>query len=107
MDTPRKPASSSNHVLSCLMAFALLLPLGALRAQQADMGWPRDIPAPGGTLTIYQPQAEALQGNVLTGRAAASADSAAAAGDEAANAHALTRPAALRGAGQGTAGRWF
>ena len=72
MHAPRRPAPSSNRILTLLLTIALLLPPALLFAQQTDLGWPRDIPTPGGTLTIYQPQAETLQGNVLTGRAAAS-----------------------------------
>jgi len=43
-----------------------------VRAQEADPGWPRDIIIPQGTITIYQPQAEGLKGNVFSGRAATS-----------------------------------
>ena len=53
-------------------AACLLLPLFGLRAQEADPGWPRDIVVPQGTITIYQPQAQSLDGNLFTGRAAVS-----------------------------------
>jgi len=36
----------------------------------ATLEWPQEIDAPEGTIVIYQPQPEALAGNVLSGRAA-------------------------------------
>jgi len=36
----------------------------------ATLEWPQEIDAPEGTVVIYQPQPEALAGNVLSGRAA-------------------------------------
>jgi hypothetical protein len=53
-------------------AVSLLLAVGAFRAQEADPGWPRDIVVPQGTITVYQPQAEGLNGNLFFGRAAVS-----------------------------------
>ena len=38
----------------------------------AALEWPQEIEAPGGTIVVYQPQPEALTGNVLSGRAAIS-----------------------------------
>lgn len=43
----------------------------ALQAQSQDSYWPRDIVLEnGGTITIFEPQPEKLEGNKLTGRAA-------------------------------------
>jgi hypothetical protein len=53
-------------------AVLILASAAGLLAQEADPGWPRDIIVPTGTITIYQPQAEDLKGNVFTGRAATS-----------------------------------
>ena len=47
---------------------------GPVQAQEAVDGWPRELDVQGGTLVIYQPQPESLEGNVLTGRAAAQYD---------------------------------
>src|SRR6185436_7493553 len=49
---------------------AVLLLFGS--AMAADTTWPREITTEKGVLTIYQPQPEKLEGNVLTGRAAIS-----------------------------------
>jgi hypothetical protein len=52
------------------LASTIALAAGNLAAQ--DLGWPREINAPKAKVVMYQPQAEALEGNVLTGRAAVS-----------------------------------
>ncbi|HFB99058.1 MAG TPA: hypothetical protein ENJ62_07950, partial [Bryobacterales bacterium] len=49
---------------------ALFLLLPAAEEQEVELGWPREIDAPKVTIVIYQPQADALVGNRLTGRAA-------------------------------------
>ena len=41
----------------------------------AQLDWPQEIQAPGGTIVVYQPQPEKLAGNVLSGRAAISIES--------------------------------
>ncbi len=61
--------STSIILFAALLLLAVFTPL---RAQEADPGWPRDIVVPPGTITIYQPQAESLNGNLFTGRAAVS-----------------------------------
>ncbi len=43
---------------------------GALFARSSDPGWPREIPMDKGSIVVYQPQAESLKENILTGRAA-------------------------------------
>ena len=51
--------------------FALLTVV--LHAEETPASpWPLDIPQQNGVITLYQPQPEKLEGNVLTGRAAAS-----------------------------------
>ena len=49
-----------------LLLTALLFGSSALAAIE----WPQEITAEGGTIVIYQPQPETLEGNTLTGRAA-------------------------------------
>ena len=39
---------------------------------EAAVEWPQEIDAEEGTIVVYQPQPERLDGNVLTGRAAMS-----------------------------------
>ncbi len=53
--------------------FAVLNLCLRLHADEAQISpWPLDIPHQKGVITLYQPQPEKLEGNVLTGRAAAS-----------------------------------
>ena len=56
---------------SIFCASALLFVCASL-AQAADKGWPRELDTPKGVLTIYQPQPEKFEDNVLDGRAAIS-----------------------------------
>jgi hypothetical protein len=51
---------------------ALVALAGAAAAQAPAGGWPRAIPVEQGTLTIYEPQLEKLEGLKLSGRAAVS-----------------------------------
>ncbi len=44
--------------------------LPAAEEQGVELGWPREIDTPKVTIVIYQPQADSLVGNRLTGRAA-------------------------------------
>jgi hypothetical protein len=53
-----------------LLAAAICLTTPSLGAEATD--WPKEVKAPDGTVVIYQPQPEKLQGNFLTGRAAMS-----------------------------------
>ena len=54
-------------------ALAPLLFLAVSAAQDAvDPGWPREITVAEGSVVIYQPQPENLEGNALTARAAVS-----------------------------------
>src|SRR3954466_3323654 len=57
----------SGVVLFGVFAFA---PIGLVFAQ--PLTWPQEVKAPEGTIVVYQPQPERLDGNVLTGRAAMS-----------------------------------
>lgn len=60
----------------CLLAISLAscLPIAIAYAQDTEpLSWPRQIDAKEGKLVIYQPQLEALEGDLLTGRAAVSA----------------------------------
>lgn len=49
----------------------LVVAFGAA-AQDRDIGWPREIDAPEGTIVIYQPQVESFEGDKLQARAAVS-----------------------------------
>ena len=56
---------------TALSAVALLLTIVAGAAAQ-DSTWPREIDTERGIVTVYQPQPETFEGNLLTGRAALS-----------------------------------
>lgn len=60
--------------MRCLLLsvfFLMLLPLVAFAQDQTDSNkWPREISTAKGTVVIYQPQPETLDGNILKGRAA-------------------------------------
>ncbi len=64
---------SKNPPLSILFGFwlASLLCL-ALASRAHALEWPQEVSAEEGTIVVYQPQPEALEGNRLTGRAAMS-----------------------------------
>ncbi len=53
-------------------ALSILLLLAYASASSAVGEWPQEVTAPEGTIVVYQPQPETLEGNVLTGRAAMS-----------------------------------
>ncbi len=72
MKRSRAAKTSRNLWRTCIAAALVALAAVAAVAQDTDPGWPRDIVVPQGTITIYQPQAEDLKGNVFTGRAATS-----------------------------------
>lgn len=55
-------------VVFCLICFLTTMPVWA--EENVDGGWPREIETPQGTVVIYQPQPEKLDGNQLKGRAA-------------------------------------
>ena len=60
---------------SCLFLLATLLPISWLEAQeQGDNPWPRQIQAESAIVTLYQPQLEAFEGNILKARAAVEVD---------------------------------
>jgi hypothetical protein len=46
-----------------VLAFLLVL---AVQTLAADEGWPRLIPLPKGTVTMYQPQIDAFQDNKVS-----------------------------------------
>ena len=60
----------ARQVLAIVCAFSMLSLGFALPA--SALTWPQEIAAPEGTIVVYQPQPESLQGNVLQGRAAMS-----------------------------------
>ena len=57
-----------NVVTKRLICLALLL--GGWTTAYAAIEWPQEVDAPEGTVVVYQPQPEKLEGNVLFGRAA-------------------------------------
>jgi len=57
------------RLLVALVTLSAATPAPADEAQGGD-DWPRQIDAPQGTVLLYQPQPEALQGTTLNGRAA-------------------------------------
>ena len=58
------------------LAVAVIIAFAALALSQSALsqeeGWPRDIPASSGTITIYQPQIESLTGDIVKARSAVS-----------------------------------
>lgn len=56
----------SHRILTSIFLAGLL----ALSAPALAISWPQEITADEGTITVYQPQPEKLDGNTLTGRAA-------------------------------------
>ena len=64
----RQPKSRRTTLLIALVCSFL----GAGGAVAADSTWPREIGTEKGVLTIYQPQPEKFEDNVLDGRAAIS-----------------------------------
>lgn len=54
------------------LLFLLILSLAILPLYANAVVWPQEIEAKEGTIIVYQPQPEALTGNILTGRAAMS-----------------------------------
>lgn len=61
------------HLLAAAVLTATLSTLAPAIAT-AQTPFPREITAPEGSVVVYQPQPETLEGNVLTGRAAMSLD---------------------------------
>lgn len=61
--------NGKQKALVCVGVLALVVT--SARAD-ADMGWPREFDVPEGKIVTYQPQADVLDGNLLTGRAAIS-----------------------------------
>jgi len=57
--------------LSSALALAFMLAL-AVQTAAAEEGWPRRIPVPKGTATMYQPQIDAFQDNKVSFRTAVS-----------------------------------
>lgn len=58
------------HILGLLLLTCTLASTGS--ANEIGLDWPRDITNPKGTVTVYQPQLESFEGNLLTGLAAVS-----------------------------------
>lgn len=55
------------HIVGSTMVLLLGLPLSAQAIE-----WPQEVDAREGTIVVYQPQPESLEGNILTGRSAMS-----------------------------------
>ena len=55
-----------------LLGISVLLSLAGPPAHAVDLTWPREIETKLGVLTIYQPQPEKFEDNILQGRAAVS-----------------------------------
>jgi hypothetical protein len=64
-----KPLPLSLASLALAATFTLATPLAAQQAG-GDPGWPREITTDKGSIVIYQPQPEKLEGDKLSGRAA-------------------------------------
>ncbi|MEH6593785.1 MAG: hypothetical protein V7746_26195 [Halioglobus sp.] len=61
----------SRSITNFLLPMALLFCSAWLTAQEAQVNtWPREIAVAQGTIVVYQPQPEKLEGDILTGRAA-------------------------------------
>lgn len=54
-----------------LISVLILVVVAPLQAKLLD-SWPREVKVTSGSITIYQPQVESLEGNILKGRAAIS-----------------------------------
>jgi hypothetical protein len=68
--TMKRPAPSRPGmagVLACALGLSLVLSSGV---RAASSNWPRQFDSPSGSFIIYQPQPEALNGDMLSGRAA-------------------------------------
>lgn len=68
---PTRPDSRPLRLPSLHHCFLALLLLAATSQAQA-LEWPQEITAEEGTIVVYQPQPEALKGNILSARAAIS-----------------------------------
>src|SRR5512134_3953862 len=72
---PKYGSRSMSPVRTARMAFAAtasLCLLFAATARAQDRTWPRELDTEKGALTIYQPQPEKFENNMLQGRAAVS-----------------------------------
>jgi hypothetical protein len=56
--------------LMATLCVCLVASMPALAQEETDGSWPREIEAPEGTVVIYQPQPEKLEGDLLSGRTA-------------------------------------
>jgi hypothetical protein len=59
-------------LFALFLAIGILFSAAAAKAQEIDSSWPREIESDLGRIIVYQPQLDALDGNVLNGRAAVS-----------------------------------
>ncbi len=62
----------SRRAMLCSIALVALLPAAAIAAEEVDPGWPRELEHAKGSVLIYQPQIESLEGDRLRARAAVS-----------------------------------
>ncbi|MFC1689489.1 hypothetical protein ACFL0N_00395 [Pseudomonadota bacterium] len=59
-------------ILTVLLLVTSLLFSPGGYAQETELTWPRDLDVPSGTVTMYQPQVDTLEGDILSFRAALS-----------------------------------
>lgn len=57
------------HRISCLLLLLSFVFASALHSEELHT-WPRELAVSSGTITVYQPQVESLEENILKGRAA-------------------------------------
>ena len=65
-----KTIKKTAEVLCLYLLFATAVCAQEYINVETDGSWPREIKVPEGVVVIYQPQPEALNGNLLKGRAA-------------------------------------
>ena len=66
------PALNTSCLPASLFTLLLITLLFTAMPALAALDWPQEITAEEGTIVVYQPQPETLEGNVLSGRAAVS-----------------------------------
>jgi hypothetical protein len=71
VSAPRR-RTELNRLLNAVAVSAVAVFTFAGAAPAQENRWPREVPLADGTLTLYQPQAESMTGNLISGRSAAS-----------------------------------
>ena len=62
----------NKHTAPAVLTLCLLLSATAGAQEVTDGAWPQEIVVPEGTVLVYQPQPEKLEGDILSARAALS-----------------------------------